>query len=143
MKTLILYYSYTGNCKKEAETIASDYSKAVLYEVKEMKKRTKFNAFMSGCPKAMARKTVKIHPITCDLNEFDKIVIVCPIWSGYPVPAFNAMVELLPQRKEIELFFCSGGGETPKSKEGTIALITSKNCKLVAYHDIKTYIPKK
>lgn len=138
MKTIIMYYTFGGTSKKEAERIAYETNDVVLCEVQQKKKYNIFTAFILGCPKAMKRQVVEIKDVPYDLESFDRIIFVTPIWAGFPVPAFNAMVNLLPAGKEVEIFMCSGGGEAPKSEEGTKKMIQDKNCKLVAYHNIKT-----
>lgn len=138
MKTIIMYYTFGGTSKKEAERIAEDNKDVVLCEVKQKKKYNILTAFFSGCPKAMKRQAVEIEEVKYDLAAFDRIIFVAPIWAGFPVPAFNSMVNLLPEGKEVEIFMCSGGGEAPKSEEGTKKIIQDKNCKLIAYHNIKT-----
>jgi flavodoxin len=137
MKTIVLYYSLEGSTKAEAERIAEEKD-AVLCRVEEVKKRSLLSAFFPGAPKAMNRKASKIKQIGHDLDSFDRIIIGCPIWSGYPAPAFNAIAEQLPSGKEVELFFCSAGGETPKSSQGTKDLISEKGCKVMSYRDVKT-----
>jgi flavodoxin len=136
MKTIVLYYSFGGTTKKEAERIAAD-NDAVLCRVEETKNRSLISAFVKGAPNAMKRKTSEIKQIEQDLNSFDRIIIGCPVWGGYPAPAFNAIVELLPRDKEVELFFCSTGGDTQKSSQGTKDLISKKGCRLVSYRDAK------
>lgn len=138
MKTIILYYTFGGSSRKEAQRIADSIENAVVCEVKQKKKYNIFTAFISGCPKAMKRSASDIKEIEYNLNDYDKIILVAPVWAGFPVPAFNSMVELLPAGKEVELFICSGGGETPKSKDGTCQMIIDKKCKLVDYHDVRT-----
>lgn len=144
MKPIIMYYSYTGNCKKEASMISRELKKADetlepdLIEIKEARKRTKLGTFFIGCPKAMSRKKSRILDPNVNLNDYDRIILVAPIWSGFPAPAFNAIVDLLPEGKEVELYICSAGGEAPKSKAGTCDLIKKKGCSLIGYHDIKT-----
>lgn len=138
MKTIVMYYTFGGASKKEAERIAAEDKDAVLCEVQEKKKRNMFTAFFPGCPQAMKRSASEIKEILYNLTDYERIVIVAPIWAGFPVPAFNAIVNLLPAGKEVELFFCSGGGEAPKSEEGTKKIIQDRNCKLIAYHDIRT-----
>jgi hypothetical protein len=141
MKTVILYYSLGGATKAEAERLAAKQG-AELCPIREAKKRNIFTAFVPGCPDAMKRRASKIQPLGCNLGEYDRIVIGCPIWAGFPAPAFNAAVNLLPSGKEVELFFCSGGGEEPKSETGTKELIAAKGCTLVSYRDVKA-VPKK
>ncbi len=138
MKTIILYYTFGGKSREVANRLASMETDTIVYEVKEARKRNILTAFFSGCPKAMKRKYSKIQPLTCKLEEYEKIILVAPIWAGFPAPAFNSMVKQLPPEKLVELYLCSGSGEAPKSKEGTCQLIKDKGCELVAYHDVKT-----
>lgn len=138
MKTLILYYSYTGNCKKYAEKLQSQISAADLCEVKEKRRLNMFQTFIINCPKAALRKSTAIQEITVDLNLYDKIIIVAPIWNSYPAPVFNSMVKTLPIDKDVELYMCSGGGDSSKSKVGTCNFIKNAGCNLIEYHDIKT-----
>lgn len=133
-----MYYTFGGSSRKEANRIADENENSVLCEIKEKKKRNIVTAFFSGCPKAIRRGSSLIQKIEYNLNNFDKIILVAPVWVGFPAPAFNSMVELLPSGKEVEVYLCSGGGETPKSKEGTCQIIKDKRCNLAAYHNIKT-----
>ncbi|MCH4239310.1 MAG: hypothetical protein LKF71_03475 [Oscillospiraceae bacterium] len=142
MKTIVLYYSLGGNTKAEAERIAQEEN-AELCEVQELKKRNPLSAVFSGCPQAMQRKASAIQPLKCDLSVYDRIFIGCPIWAGFPAPAFNAILHLLPRDKEVSLFFCSAGGEEPRSQQGTKDLIAQKGCKLISYCDIRTASNKK
>jgi flavodoxin len=137
MKTIVIYYTCGGTTRAEAQRIAAE-TDATLCPVTEKHKRNMITAFIPGCPNAMHRKAAKIEPLGFDLNDFDRIVIGAPIWAGFPAPAFNAVVGLLPSGKEVELFFCSAGGETPKSEAGTKELIAQKGCTLLSYRDVKT-----
>lgn len=87
-------------------------------EITEKKNRSLLSSF-SGCPKALHRKASKIAPAQIE-QDADRFIVGCPIWAGFPAPAFNAIIPLIPDGKEVELFFCSGGGEEPKSKQGTL-----------------------
>ena len=139
MKTAIIYYTFGGSTGKEAERLAAELN-APLYRVREARNRSLLGAFVPGGYQAMHRKAAAIRPPDVRLQEFDRIVIGCPVWAGYPAPAFNAMVELLPAGKEVEVFLCSGGGETPKSRQGTKALVEQKGCTLVSYRDVQTNV---
>lgn len=137
MKTVIIYYTFGGSTKKEAESLAAKLN-APVFRVKEARKRSLFASFIPGGYLAMARKAVAINALNVDLKEYDRIIIGCPVWAGYPAPAFNAVMGLLPTGKEVELFFCSAGGDTQKSDQGTKDLIKKKGCTVVSYRDIKT-----
>lgn len=136
MKTAILYYTFGGATKTEAERLSQELG-APLYRVYEKHNRSFLGSFIPGCPHARSRKASKIKPIGFDFGAFDRIVIGCPIWASYPAPAFNAIVELLPNGKEVELFFCSAGGEQI-DEAGSIALVEKRGCKVVACREVRT-----
>ena len=140
MKTVILYYTFGGSTKKEAERLAQELH-APVYRVREAKNRPFLSAFIPGGSLAMHRKSVAIKTPDVRLAEFDRIIIGCPIWAGYPAPAFNAIAELLPAGRQTELFFCSGGGDSQKSERGTRELIEKRGCTVVSYRDVKTGVP--
>ena len=140
MKTVILYYTFGGSTKKEAERLAAELG-APLYRVREARNRSLLRAFFPGGYSAMHRRAVAIQPPDIHLQDYDRIIIGCPVWAGYPAPAFNAIAELLPAGKEVELFFCSGGSGTQKSEQGTKELVEGKSCTVVSYRDVKTGVP--
>lgn len=137
MKSIIVYFTFGGATQREAERLAAELN-APLYRVKEVHNRSFLGAFIPGGFLAMRRKTVSIQPFDIDLNDYDQIIIGCPVWAGYPAPAFNAIVQRLPTGKRIEVFLCSGGSGTQKSESGTKALIEEKGCAVVSYRDIRT-----
>ncbi|HWS29131.1 MAG TPA: hypothetical protein VN512_03345 [Clostridia bacterium] len=130
MKSAILYYTLGGSTKKEAERLSRELN-APAHRVFEKHKRGLVRAFIPGCPQAMKRKAVKIKPLGVDLNEYDRIVIGAPVWAGFPAPAFNSMVGLLPPGKEVELFFCKAGDDPLADEAGTVELIKKRGCTVV------------
>ena len=140
MKTIIVYFTFGGSTKKEAECLAAELG-ATLYRVRETRNRSFFGSFLPGAYLAMHRKAVNIQPLDINLQNYNRIIIGCPVWAGNPAPAFNAIVELLPAGKEAELFIRSGVSGTQKSEKGTRALIEKKGCTIVSYRDVKTGVP--
>lgn len=140
METVILYYTFGGSTKKEAERLAKELN-APLYPVKESRNRNFVSAFVPGGFLAMRRKSTPIRPLNVDLNKYDRIIVGSPVWAGYPAPAFNSILEMLPAGKKIELFLCSGGGDTSKSRQGTIEWAESKGCTVLSYRDVSTGTP--
>ena len=129
MSTAILYYTFGGSTKKEAERLGKELG-APVYRVYEAHKRSLIGSFLPGCVQAMKRKAVRIKPLEVRLEGFDRIVIGCPVWAAYPAPAFNSIVGLLPQGKEVELFFCEAGNDPLADGEGTKALVEKHKCKV-------------
>lgn len=136
MSSVILYYTFTGSTRAEAERLAAETG-AALCPVQELKKRTLFSAYVTGCMQAMRQRAAAIQPISIDLRQFDEIILGCPIWAGCPAPAFHAMLALLPAGKRVSLFFCSGSGNSSKSAAQTKALVQARGCTLASYRDVK------
>jgi Flavodoxins len=136
MKTLVIYYSYTGNAKKIAEDLAKKESADIL-EVKEKNTRSKFNAYVFGSFAAMRQKQVQLQPFNSDFSKYDKLIIVMPIWAGHPAPAMSNIINLLPKNKKIALIMTSGSGNSKGSSEKTKALIKAKGCNVIKYEDRK------
>lgn len=139
MKTLIIFYSFTGKTRKIATDLA-EKENADIIEVKETKKRSTVGAYIFGSFAAMRQKSTEIEDLPCDFSGYDKIIIAMPIWAGFPAPAMNNIISFLPADKEIELIMTSGSGNSSSSEEKTKALIAKKGCHVVKYQDIKSYI---
>ena len=137
MKTILIYFTFGGSTQKEAERLCKQLN-VPTYQVRELWERGFLAAFLPGGFLAMQRKSVKIQPLRIDLNGYDRIIIGCPVWAGYPAPVFNSIVERLPAGKEVEIFLCSGGSGTEKSEQGTRLLVEKKGCTVISYRDINT-----
>ena len=136
MKTLVIYYSYSGKTKEVAENLAEKES-ADLIEVKETTIRSKIKAYSLGCIAAVKRKQVDLQPFDSDFSVYDKIIIAMPIWAGHPAPAINRVISMLPEGKMVGLVMTSGSGNSKKSEAGTKDLIQARGCNVVSYRDVK------
>jgi len=136
MKTIILYYSFTGKTKALAVKKAGEIN-ADIEEISEEKKMSFLGSFLIGAPKALKRKTVKIKPISADLKNYEKIIIMAPVWANHPAPAFNNIAECIPSGKKIEIIMVSGGGGTKKTSQKTTEILTARGCEVTDYTDVK------
>ena len=131
MKTIILYYSHSGNTKALAYKKASELG-ADIEEIVEVKK-----PFIAvGLYRAAKRKKTVIQPIKAQLDGFDKIIIMSPVWKDRPVSAINSLIDCLPKGKKVEFIMVSAGGGTRVSAEETKALVTMRGCEVVGYTDV-------
>lgn len=137
MKTIVLYYTFGGSTKEEAERLADELG-AQACRVRERRGRSLVGSFIPGGLQARRRRKVKIRPVEADLGAFDRIVIGCPVWAAYPAPAFNSIVELLPPGKEVEVFLCSGGNDPRESDAGTVGLVEAKGCRCGGIRSVVT-----
>jgi len=135
MKSLVLFYSYSGNTKKIAEQLA-DKEKADIFEIKDLKRPGKFKAYTAGCFAAMRGKAWPVTPVTVDIKKYGRIIMLAPIWAGSPAPAFNAALDLLPSEKAVSFIMVSGSGQS-SCKEKLKEIVESKDCTMEGFEDVK------
>jgi flavodoxin len=121
MKTLVVYYTRTGNSKFAAETIAAKLG-ADMEEVVDLKNRQGKLAYMSCGRDAMSGKETEIAPTKRGPADYDLIIIAQPVWAWSPTPAIRTYVSKndLSGRK-VALFF--GGSNLREAVEKTRALM--------------------
>jgi flavodoxin len=137
MTTAIVFYSFSGKTKACAQKMAQERT-ADVFQVEEAKKRNGFTAFLPGCPQAMGQKSTALKGEPLQLDSYDTIIIAAPIWAGYPAPAFNSIVKMLPTNKNIELVFTSGNGNNYGQKPRIKTLVETSGSKVTKITDIKT-----
>lgn len=137
MKGIILYYSFGGSTAKFAKNL-SEQNGFTLRLVEEKKKRTIFGAFIKGTRQAMKRQEIEIKRTKIDWTGLQRVIIACPIWAGYPAPAFNSIIKLVPKKMPIELYFVSGSGSSANSRPQTEQLLKESGYNIVSYTDVMT-----
>ena len=137
MDTVVVYYTFGGSTKAEAEKLGTELN-APVYRIKEKRNRSLVGSFIPGGLQARKRKAVKIQPTDADFDAFERIVIGCPVWAACPAPAFNSIVELLPAGKEVDVFLCAGGSDPRESDAGTREMIEAKGCKVTGIRTVTT-----
>lgn len=138
MKTAVVYFSLGGSTRAFARAEA-DARQADLFEVVPAKRYNPFTAFLRGCPAALGQKTVPLAPPAPDLADYARVVLMAPIWAGFPAPPFNTVIGLLPRDCEVEVLLVSSSGDSSKSADKVRAQIESAGCRLVARRDIRSH----
>ncbi len=118
MKSLVVYYTRTGNSKFAAETIAAEVG-ADIEEIVDLKKRQGRLAFLSNGRDAMQEKETQIAQTTRNPADYGLIVVVQPIWAGNPTPAIRTYLNRNDlSGKRVALFFSdsSAGNAVEKTK---------------------------
>lgn len=135
MKTIVLFYSYSGNTKAVAEELAGKEN-ADIAEIKDVKRPGKFKAYTAGCFAAMRGGAWRIQPLGVDLSAYDGLILLSPVWAGNPAPAFNAALERLPQGKTVSVKMISASGKS-SCRERLETAIKAKGGVLESFEDIK------
>ena len=135
MKTLVIYYSYSGHTKAIAENLAAEEATDIL-EIKDLKRRGKLRAYTAGIFASIKGKTWPIQPLDVNPADYDRLILLAPVWAGNPAPPFNAMLEQLPEGKTVDIKLISGSGES-NCKERLETKIKDKGSSLESFEDIK------
>jgi flavodoxin len=105
MKTLVIYYTRSGNAKFMAETIAAELG-ADIEEVIDLKNRQGKLAFLPAGRDAMRGKETEIAKTKRTPADYDLIIIGQPVWAGSPTPAIRTYVNKSDlSGKKVALFF--------------------------------------
>ena len=135
MKTLILYYSYSGHTKAIAKELAAQEA-AEIAEIYDVKRPGKLKAYTAGIIASVKGKAWPIQPVDVSFAEYDRLILFSPVWAGKTTPAFNAMLEQIPEGKTIDIKLVSGSGES-SCKERMEEIIKGKGSVLESFEDIK------
>jgi len=136
-KKLALYFSLYGKTKKIAELKNKDINADMMLEIKEVKKRSKFNIMTSGRLEAMRQQKSEIEPLDVNFDDYGTIIIFMPVWGGNPAPVMNSVIDLIPKGKEVELYMTSAKGESMKSADNTSNEIQKRGSLVTKYVDLK------
>jgi flavodoxin len=122
MKSLVVYYTRTGNAKFVAETIAANIG-ADVEEVVDLKKRDGKLGYLSSGSEAFRGKETQIADTKFSPKEYDLIVVGTPVWAGAPTPAIRTYLNKNDlSGKKVALFFTQGG-KKPQGVEKTKVLM--------------------
>jgi menaquinone-dependent protoporphyrinogen IX oxidase len=93
MKTIIYYYTLTGNCKDIAEKIAMKLN-CEAEKIIDTKKRISkgFLRFLNG-GSAVKKEVAQIEEVNNIPGKFDRIIIVTPFWASSPTPAIRGFLQ--------------------------------------------------
>ena len=116
MNTLVVFFSFEGNTKLIAETIAKTIDADVL-ELKTSKKYPKegLGKFFWGGKSVIFGEKPELINDSVDLSQYEMVLIGTPIWAGScapPVKSFISQYKL--QGNRIALFASHGGGGAQK-----------------------------
>jgi len=80
MKSLVVYYSRTGNTKKVAEDIARTLH-CDIEEIKDEKKRKGFIGYMRSGREAMRKQNITLSELKNQPKNYELVIIGTPIWA--------------------------------------------------------------
>ena len=126
MKTLVVYYSRTGNTKYVAEKIA-ELLNGVISEITDKKNRKgKLNFLKSGY-ESIREKLTEIE-VNKKIDEYDFVIVGSPVWAGKIPPAIRTfLVKNDFASKKIAFFVTVGGDKSQKALNAMKEIISPQN----------------
>lgn len=85
MKTLIVYYSLTGNTRMICEALKENMD-ADIERIREQKQYNRVSAYVTGFAAALGGAGRAIMPIKEDVAAYDRIVVAVPVWAAHLAP---------------------------------------------------------
>ena len=134
MKTLVIFYTYSGNTKGFAQKLAAQESADIL-EIKGAARPGAIKAYTFGCLAAMRHNAWPISPVHADLDAYERFFLLAPIWAGNPPPAFHAFLEQLPKGKTIVAKMISASGKS-NCRAWLEETLLVKDCRLESFEDV-------
>lgn len=112
MKSVIVYYSYSGNTRRVARLLNEELKQKGETELRELKPTDESRNFFLQCRRAIKRIRAKLEEVDFDLSAYDLICIGTPIWAFGPAPAVNTYLDGCCgiEGKQIILFTTYGSG---------------------------------
>ena len=112
MKSIIIYYSYSGNTGKVASVLAEYLREKTEVEIIDLKPQDESCSFLGQCRRAFFKQRATIETIKTDLSGYDVICIGSPVWAFAPAPAINTYLDKCfeIENKEVILFTTYGSG---------------------------------
>ncbi|MDR2135634.1 MAG: NAD(P)H-dependent oxidoreductase [Treponema sp.] len=113
MKTLVVYFSYSGNCALVADVIKNSLNADVLeLKLTDERERKGLAKYIWGGKQVFSHVKPPLKPYRADWEQYDFIVIGSPVWAGTFAPALGTFFdETKISGKKIALFCCHGGGQ--------------------------------
>ena len=124
MKSLVVYYTRTGNTKFIAEKIASNIV-SDTEEIVDFKKRSGPIGFLLGGKDATQSKETKIGETKHPPKDYNLIIIGTPVWSSSPTPAIRTYINHNNLSGKKVAIFLTATKQNQKAIEKTKVLLSN------------------
>lgn len=138
MKTLVVYYSYSGLTELVANSIAAELEGDTI-KIEDLTKPSKLKVYSFGIFAARQGSSWPIKPIPVALEKYTRIFIGAPIWGGRVAPEINAFIDQVNLAGKAVIVFVTMGGSNPEEALKILAArAEAKGGKVVSVFSVKT-----
>jgi flavodoxin len=108
MKTIVVFYSRTGNTRKVAQALARELA-AEVEKISEPGSRQGFLGFLFAGRDAAFKRLTPIEPLAFDPAAYDLVVLGTPIWSWTMASPVRTFLTQNAAKLKAVAFFCTAG----------------------------------
>jgi flavodoxin len=126
MKTLVVFYSRSGNTKKIAQILAKKLN-ADLDEIIDHTNRSGLKGWLLGGRDAMKKSLTEIS-VQKNPQNYDLVVIGTPIWVGASTHAFRTYLTQFKKDLKTAAIFTTSGSDGPEKTVAVFENITGQKC---------------
>ena len=135
-KTLIVYYSLTGNTKAGCELLQKELQADIL-EIRDLVDRTGGWGFARSAFGSLLGLHTEIEPEQPDMSAYQNIIIASPIWTGKLSMAIRTFIDKNRfDNKKVILYTTTNAEEKEKYKEKNRTLLREKGGEVAGYFQI-------
>lgn len=93
MKSLIVYYSYTGNTAQVAKKLEELLRRRGEVDTFRLEALDEAESFFGQALRALFRRKARIKQVVQDFSGYDLICLGTPVWAFEPVPAMRTYLD--------------------------------------------------
>jgi len=113
MRSIISYYSYSGNTEKVVNIFSDVLRERGEVDIQRLKPKSEITNFIAQCKAAFTGKRAELEgAVNFDASPYDIILIGSPVWAFAPTPAINTFLDDLSgmNGKRAVVLLTSGSG---------------------------------
>jgi Flavodoxin len=107
-RTLIVYYSLSGNTQRVAKDLAA-YLGADLLRIRERTDRHGFRGYLRAAFDSLRERPTVLMNVARDAGDYELTIVGTPIWAGRITPAVRTYLESIRGRARNIAFFTTSG----------------------------------
>lgn len=94
MRTLVTYYSFSGNTDKLVKIFGKMLEPKGAVDIQRLRIKDEITSFMGQCMAARQHKRAVLEgDVKFDASSYDLIIIGSPVWAFAPTPAVNTYLD--------------------------------------------------
>lgn len=135
-KTLILYYSHTGNTRAVCEALQKELG-ADIQEIRDLNSRDSGLSMVGAMLKTILGMQTDIEPETVDLAPYDTVIIAAPIWASKFGLAMRTFVERNSfEGKPVIIFITADAFVAEKYQDKHKALVEESSGTVIGHFQV-------